>query len=224
MPALFRSVVRAQAKPGRKDETVAYLCHRVETLSIGYSAGDLLTVSLFHWDRHLFAYWESVDQRQSAETLFGERLDLLEAWPGMAQPRAFAPMMDIFHYQEPGRGGLDPLEDWRRKAPVARVGGRLARLKHPMVSSYIFYHYQLQEERPGRVDKYGLITLHEDLIFFYQEYPPVIEEPLRAGKLSTANTPDHWHDVMFPHFSLWDDAPAGQEIWREITLIAQRRG
>lgn len=224
MTELYRTVVRAQARRERVDEAVAYLRERVETLSVGHHPGDLLTVSLFQWNRHLIAYWESVDQRQSAETFFGEPFDLLEAWPGMAQPRAFVPMMDIFHYQEPGRGGLDPLEDWRRKTPVTRVGGRLARLKPEMVSSYIFYHYQLQEERPGRVDKYGLITLHEDLIFFYQEYPPVVEEPRRAGKLSTANTPDHWHDVMFPHFSLWNDAPAGQEIWREISLIAHRRG
>jgi hypothetical protein len=224
MTALHRSVVRAQALPGRVDEAVAYLRERVDTLSVGHKPGDLLTVSLFQWGNLLIAYWECVARLLSPETLLGERFDLLEAWPGMAQSRAFVPMMDIFHYQESGRGGLDPLEDWRRKAPVERVGGRLARLKHPMVSSYIFYHYQLQEERPGRVDKYGLITLHEDLIFFYQEYPPVVEEPFRAGKLSTANTPDHWHDVMFPHFSLWDDAPPGQEIWREISLIAQRSG
>jgi hypothetical protein len=24
---------------------------------------------------------------------------------------------------------------------------------------------------------------------------------------------------MLPHFNLWDDAPAGQEIWRDINLI-----
>jgi hypothetical protein len=218
MPALHRSVYRAQAKPGEEAAAVEHLRRQIETLSIGHNPGDVMTISLFQWRQHLIAYWESVERPLSPEILFGERFDLFESWPGLTQPRLFAPMMDIFHYQEPGRGGLDPVEDWRRKGPVQRIGGRLARLNPLMVSSYIFYHYQLQEEKPGTVDKYGLIAIHEDLIFFYQEYPAVVEEPRRAGKLTTTHTPDHWHDVMFPHFVLWDDAPAGQEIWREIAL------
>jgi hypothetical protein len=218
MPALHRSVYRATARPAAEDAAIDYLRSQIALLSIGDAAGDVLTISLFQWGRQLIAYWESVDRLLPPERLFGERADLFESWPGLTASRLFAPMMDIFHYQEPGRGGLDPLEDWRRKAPVQRVGGRLARLNPSMVSSYIFYHYQLQEEKPGKVDKYGLITIHEDLIFFYQEYPAVVEEPRRAGKLTTTHTPDHWHDVMFPHFNLWGDAPSGQEIWREIAL------
>jgi hypothetical protein len=86
-----------------------------------------------------------------------------------------------------------------------------------MVSSYIFSHYQLQEERPGQHDKYWLISLHEDLLFFYQELPP-FPAP-RPGKLATTNTPDDWQAVMFPHFEQWDDAPPGAEIWRPVELI-----
>lgn len=218
MPTLHRSVYRAVAKPAAEDAAIDHLRDQIALLSIGHNPGDVMTVSLFQWRRHLIAYWESVDLLLPPERVFGERFDLFEPWPGIAQSRTFAPMMDIFHYQEPGRGGLDPVADWRRKAPVQRIGGRLAQLNPSMVSSYIFYHYQLQEEKPGSVDKYGLIAIHEDLIFFYQEYPPVVEEPRRTGKLTTTHTPDHWHDVMFPHFVLWEDAPSGQEIWREITL------
>ncbi len=125
-------------------------------------------------------------------------------------------MMDIFHCGEPRSA-----EDWQRKAPVESARARLTRLQPEMVSSYIFYHYQLQEEKPGSFDKYCLISLHENLLFFYQEYPQVVESPPRIGKLTTHNSPPNWQEVMFPHFLLWDDAPAGEEIWREIELVLQ---
>ncbi len=220
MQRLYRFVYRTQAKSGLAKTAANYLRQQVQQVQIGHASGDVMTIHLFQWGDHFIAYFESVDQVVLPETLLGERFDLFQAWPGKARPRIFVPMTDIFHCQEPGRGGIDPVEDWRRKAPVERVGGRLARLNPDKVSSYVFYHYQLQEEKPGSFDKYCLIAVHEELIFFYQEYPAVVEQPPRAGKLSTTNTPDHWHDVMFPHFNLWEDAPSGQEIWREIDLIS----
>ncbi|MCB0062225.1 MAG: hypothetical protein KDE19_08925, partial [Caldilineaceae bacterium] len=146
----------------------------------------------------------------------------LEPWPGASTPRHFVPMMDIFHYLAPENLHGDPVAVWRRKAPVQQAWGRLARLQPAMVSSYIFYHYQMQEEKPGVGDQYGIISLHEDLIFFYQERPAVVRPAENPGKLQTTNTPNHWHDVMFPHFHLWEDAPAGQEIWREIETVYHR--
>ncbi|MBT3602078.1 MAG: hypothetical protein HOE48_03170 [Candidatus Latescibacteria bacterium] len=53
-----------------------------------------------------------------------------------------------------------------RKTPMDMPYGRVIRLRPEKVSSYIFYHYQLQEEHPGRGDKYGLISIHEDKIIF----------------------------------------------------------
>ena len=74
-----------------------------------------------------------------------------------------------------------------------------------MVSSYIFLHYQMQEEKPGAGDKYGQISIHENLLFFYMEQPVTNEAAQHEGQLKTTHTPPNWHEVMFPHFQPWED-------------------
>ncbi|MFN8443346.1 MAG: hypothetical protein U0175_21395 [Caldilineaceae bacterium] len=219
MPPIHRSIYRAQAKAGQAEAAVAWFQRRAQDLRLGFSPGELMTLSLFRWGVHFLLYWESVEEEAAPELLFGDGSVLLEMWPGGAtlQPpsaRCFVPMMDIFHCLAP-----QSVEDWRRKSPIEQVVGRVARLQPEMVSSYIFYHYQLQEEQPGSFDKYGIISIHENLIFFYQEHPFIVEEPRRVGKLATTHTPADWHGTMFPHFKLWEDALAGQEIWREVELV-----
>ena len=214
MNQIQRAMYRAQAQPGQAAAALAHFQHQAQTFKLGLAPGDLMTISLFQWRAHFFAYWESIDEAVTPEALFGDMGELLANWPGSDQPRCFAPMMDIFHCLAP-----ESIAHWRRKQPIERVGLRLARLKPEMGSSYIFYHYQLQEEQPGSFDKYGIISLHENLICFYQEHPAIVEEPRRTGKLTTTNTPPDWHTVMFPHFDLWHDAQPGQEIWRETELV-----
>ncbi len=220
--AICRSVYRAQARAGQASAVAAHFKAKAEDITTGITSGDAMTLSLFQWGDHFIAYWESVAFELTPDALFGDMHALLEDWPGglsphAAAPRSFVPMMDIFHSQSP-----QSIEHWRRKQPFERLWGGLARLQPEMVSSYIFYHFQLQEEKPGSFDKYGIISLHEDLIFYYLEKPAIVEDQRPVGKLSTTNTPDNWHDVMFPHFHQWDDAPTGEEIWREIELIAHR--
>ena len=222
MQSIYRSIYRAQAKAGQVEAASQHLRAMAAALMLGTEPGAIMTVSLLRWGMHIFAYWESVGQPRQPESLFGGLDELLEPWPGATAPRRFVPMMDIFHYLAPENLIGDPVGVWRRKAPVEQAWGRLARLQPGMVSSYIFYHYQMQEEKPGVGDKYGIISLHEDLIFFYQERPAVVEAAINPGRLTTANTPDQWHDVMFPHFHLWDDAPPGQEIWRTVDTILHR--
>ena len=217
MNPIYRSVYRAQAQSGQAENATAHFKRQVAGLTLGLSPGDLLTISLFRWGAQFLCYWESIERAIPPNVMFGDTSALLIDWPGGAAPRQCVPMADIYHYLAP-----QSLEDWRRKQPIDRISGKLARLKPDMISSYIFYHYQFQEEQPGSFAKYGIISLHEDLIFFYQEMPYIVEEPRRTGKLRTANTPDHWQEVMFPHFALWEDVLSGQEIWRDIELIAHR--
>lgn len=219
MSSIRRSTYCVQAKVGQEEAALAYFQRQTQHFPVGLAAGDLLTISLFRWGVYFYAYWESIEQEIAPEALFGKMEHLLECWPGGSNPqpphnRCFVPMMDIFHCLMP-----ESVEHWRRKTSIEQITGRVARLKPEMVSSYIFYHYQLQEERPGSFDKYGIISLHENLIFFYQEHPSIVEEPLPIGRLSTTNTPPDWHGTMFPHFHLWDDAPPGQEIWRNVELV-----
>lgn len=212
MNQVIRSVYRAHCHAGQVDAAVATLQARRDFLQAQIDARTLLTISLFQWERHIFAYWESIGQPLTPTSLFGDMSEQLATWPGMSEPRTFVPMIDIFHGLEPG-----DVDQWRRRRPVERIQGRITRLKPTMVSSYIFYHYQMQEEKLGQHDKYWQINQHEDLLFFYQELPPTPEP--QVGKLSTNNTPSDWHTLMFPHFQLWDDAPESEEIWRHVPLI-----
>jgi len=48
--------------------------------------------------------------------------------------------------------------------------------------------------------------MHEDLLFGYQEFPNVVEEPVAAKRLSTKATPENWNDTrMDLHFNPWED-------------------
>ncbi|GLX66726.1 hypothetical protein MU1_10700 [Paenibacillus glycanilyticus] len=128
-------------------------------------------------------------------------------------------MMDIFHYLQPVSE-----EHWRRTEPVSKPFARIARLKPEQVASYIFYHYQYQEERPGDGDKYGMIALHENLMFFYSESPATIEPPPYEGKLTTSHTPSEWQAAMDPHFIPWEEESGHSLIWLEIPLLFQLQG
>jgi len=46
----------------------------------------------------------------------------------------------------------------------------------------------------------------ENLLFGYQEFPNVTEEPVVPGRLSTKGTPENWSDSrMDLHFQPWED-------------------
>ncbi|WP_150274636.1 hypothetical protein [Paenibacillus tepidiphilus] len=175
-------------------------------------------LSLFSWETSLFLYYECLGEQVEPEDLLVSAKEYLAAWPGGWRGRHWAPMTDIFHYQYPVSR-----QHWERRNPEREPYGRIALLKPEEISSYIYYHYQYQEERPGDGDKYGIIGLHENMLFFYAEQPTVRETAPYAGKLNTSLRPDNWGEVMDPHFIKWTDAPAGQEIWRRLELVLEVR-
>ena len=149
--------------------------------------------------------------------LFPEAASVLSAWPGEAAPRLFARMTDIFHYQRPaGR------EHWSRNGGTEGYG-RIARLKPDQVASYVFYHYQYQEEKPGDGDKYGIIGLHEELLFFYAERPSTVEPAPYPGRLTTSSTPEDWGAAMQPHFIEWEQAGGSERIWLNLDRVLAAR-
>ena len=104
--------------------------------------------------------------------------------------------IDIFHYSVPMNE-----EQWRRKFPK-EPSVRVNRLKPEKTSSYIYYHYQYQEEYPGDGDKYGVIYLLGDLMVFYMETPEEPETVKTVGLLTSKNSPlDVWQELMTEHFA-----------------------
>ncbi len=177
------------------------------------TAGRLLTGSLFHWEQRLFFYLETVGDRPDLDSWADALTPSLQKWPGEAKARNWVPMTDIFHYHR-----CLGVEQWRRQTRPERRTGRVLRVRPEMASSYIFLHYQLQEERPAGGDKYGLISLHDDIMFFYAEEPAVVEPPRYEGRLSTSNTPGDWHTLMEPHFQPWND-DGEERLWRGIECL-----
>lgn len=173
-------------------------------------------LSLFAAGKQLFLYYECLAEPATPEQLLPDASQRLEVWPGGETGRRWAPLADIFHYQQPVSA-----EHWKRRNTAGKPYGRLAMLKPEAAASYIYYHYQYQEERPGDGDKYGIIGLHENVLFFYAEQPDTREPAPYEGKLKTSMRPDNWAEVMEPHFLKWEDAPVGQELWKSMELLLE---
>lgn len=138
----------------------------------------------------------------------------LEAWPSERGNRLSVPMQDIFHDGVP----TDP-ESWRGSRQVDDRIGCIARLKPDMAASYIYYHYQMQEERPENFNKTYIIGAHGTFLFSYREHPAVVSEIKRAGKLCSHNTPANWQEVMEPHFERWTDVADNEKLWRSMERL-----
>ncbi|CAM4199192.1 hypothetical protein [Paenibacillus typhae] len=175
-------------------------------------------LSLFAAGKQLFLYYEYLAEPATPEQMLPEAGQQLAAWPGGEPGRRWAPLADIFHYQRPVSA-----EHWKRRNTAGKPYGRLAMLKPEAAASYIYYHYQYQEERPGDGDKYGIIGLHENVLFFYAEQPDTREPAPYEGKLKTSLRPDNWAEVMEPHFVKWEGSPAGQELWKNMELLLEVR-
>lgn len=192
-------MARAQVKDG-DEKGLVYLRSGGEAARM-VEEGKLMTAAGFKWNRNLFLYYECIDEMRNPEELVPEAAAGLEDWPGQEHARKWIPMIDVFHFNAP----LD-VDHWRRKVPAERQVGRVAHLKPEMVASYVYYHYQLQEEQAFHGPKYEVIGIHENLLFGYQEFPVLVEEPALPKKLATSGTPEPWEaSRMDLHFQPWPD-------------------
>ncbi|MDU4698213.1 MAG: hypothetical protein E6Y08_20585 [Paenibacillus sp.] len=179
-------------------------------------------LSLFADGNRYYLYYECLREAVPPEQLLMAAGERLAVWPGgetetelgTGMERRWVPMTDIFHYHQPIAGAA-----WRRPNRLTEPYGRLARLKPEAAASYIYHHYQYQEEKPGDGDKYGIIGLHESLLFFYSEQPATFEPATYQGKLNTSLKPERWAETMEPHFVPWTGVPAGQELWRKLERV-----
>jgi hypothetical protein len=195
-----RMIYRAAWVKGQEEAGIAALQEGVRARQL-VKQGDLMTAAAFTWRSNLFLYYECVERDVTPDEVAGEAAPYLADWPGQAETRKWILMVDVFHFNEPAG-----YEHWLRKQPVERRAGRVAHLKPEMMSSYIYYHYQLQEERAFPGEKYEIIAMHENLLFGYQEFPKVMEEPIVPGRLQTKGTPENWADSrMDLHFQPWEE-------------------
>ena len=207
-----RTIHRAQCLEGREADTLAQLPELTPALQRRIADEALLTLSLFRWQRNLFLYCEHIREEISPAELFGPLEPLLEPWPCEEAKRRWVPMMEVFHFNRPAS-----VEHWRRKEPPGKRLGKVGRIWPDKVASYIYYHYQLQEEQAFPGGKYQFIGLYENMLFLYDELPQVREPLVHEKGLKTTGTPANWEDSrMDLHFIPWPD---GIRFNREIELV-----
>jgi len=206
-----RHMFRARLKKGMEERAVAvmYQEHAGQTF---IDTGHCMTVAGFIFERDAFLYIEQLTGQVAPELIVPGLNAMLEDWPGQEEARKWIALIDVFHFNEPAS-----LDHWNRKEKPERIGGRVAYLRPEMVASYIFYHYQLQEERGFTGPKYEMIGMHENLLFGYQEFPAVVEEPILPGRLTSKHTPVPWATTrMDLHFKEWED---GHQFFKRFDAV-----
>ena len=182
---------------------------------VGYPKGEIKllpndeyrNVSLFRFREKAFLYFESDEQTVAPETLCRENLI------PFPDGSVWFMMPDIFHYAEP-----QSAEHWKRKDPNFTPLLKINRLHEEKISSYIFHHFQLQEERPRPTKiKFSSIYIFGNTIVMYFEKPDEIDELDYPGLLKTQNSPNSiWGQLMGEHFLGWPDV---EEPWRPTELV-----
>lgn len=213
-----RVVFRSLVKVGEEESVQAEVLAASSFLKFLVNKGFLMTISVFIQGRTLFLYYECMNDFISPSELLPDITSLLEARMDEGGSKHWTPMIDIFHFSEP----LSP-DQWRRTQPVQERVGRIARIKPSKLSSYIYYHYMLQEGHAGCDNKYCMIGLDANVIFYYEELPKTPEERLPSGNgRFSALPPDWpliWQGLMEPHFIVWDDVEAEERQLRSCELI-----
>jgi len=212
-----RNIYRAYYMTENEEKVKESIVNSSERINKKIEEKMILSFSAFCWHGNLFVYYETINNHKITHILPAEIIEntivFLRPIPDTnGKEKFFVEMMDIFHGNEP-----QSIEHWTRKNKDYKGTARINRLKPEMYSSYIYYHYQYQEEFPGDGEKYGIIAIDQDLMFYYMEDPSTKEKAVHTGKLNSKNTPkEQWHSIMPEHFLPWEDV---SHPWRDIENI-----
>ena len=199
-----RKIYFCKIKPGKQLEAADYFIEMKDKIK---NAESLLTCSMFEYEDIIILYYESFRETIQPEQLF-KKADFLERCP-VSGHSVFLLMETIFYYNKP----VDE-KHWARKS-TAKPVGTLGKIKPGMLSSYIYHHHILQETVNKERDKYGIISVFNNYLFYYKELPSVQEYPSFPGKINGI-IPADWQEIMTPHFILWDDT---QKPWKEMKSL-----
>lgn len=193
----LRCVLRMQKKDSSADE---YIKSCQPLWDKAAKEGKLRSGTVFTYDDQIFVYFECREVFDIYEYL--PDIDkYVYSWPGQEKPRPFIPMVKVYQSSP-----MEEVRDWKRPKKVTpRL--TISRMKLDTLQEYTFWHYLLQEERPGYNGRYLAIWDIEDWCVLYNEDEEIKEIDMDyAGKLDTDNAPvDDWTAYMIPHFYTWPD-------------------
>jgi hypothetical protein len=205
----FRGIYKSYLKPDidfdDADRFFVVACERL------LNDKSINAISLFRFGKIIALYYESSDKEPDVESLLKDVSDNL-CCISEESHKIWTRMWELFHFSS----YVNP-EQWERTLENKQGIMRVNRLKYDTFSSYVYYHYQLQEEHPGFGDKYGIICFDDGLMCFYLEEPTEIEKSPARGKLSTDNSPlERWNELMGQHFIPWEDT---DKPWKDMKTI-----
>ncbi|MCJ8011795.1 hypothetical protein MUG84_08575 [Paenibacillus sp. KQZ6P-2] len=195
----------------------------MESLRRDWAVQGLSDVSIFVSQLYVFIYAESAHLSEQAEWRWPQHYSRwLESWPANplskaeieATARLEVPLIDIYHDGVPS-----DYDTWRKNRQIDERIGSIACLRPEMAASYIYYHFQRQEEAEPSFNETYMIGLFGTLIFSYHELPSLVSEHTRQGLLNTQQTPSNWHEVMQPHFIPWTDEAGRDFPWMRMERI-----
>lgn len=202
------------ANPDVPSAVSAFLAKHEAELRAHLAEQRLYACAWFAWEDQLFIYAESEGEQEPTVIPPAWVEAYFQRWPGVGGSyRACVPLMDVFHDGVPTDRAT-----WLAGRTIEERVGSLARLEPSWYSSYIFYHYQMQEEKPSSFNKTYMIGAQENWIFSYHETPSSLESSGREGLLKTKLSPPNWHEVMGPHFIPWTEADGSKLLWRRLQL------
>ncbi|MFS0725144.1 hypothetical protein [Paenibacillus sp. 1P07SE] len=197
---MIRIMLLSYLKRGLEESEHPVLVRELGDQQARAGQAGIAAYSAFLYGRYLCVYLEA-DRLHAPFDWDGPLAERLSVWPSLEGSRYSVRMTDIFHDGVP----LDR-RSWHEGRRIQQRAGSILRLKPEMAASYIFYHYQLQEEEPQRFNKTYLIGYYDNLIFSYQELPAAIDELKPSGALQTRNSPHHeWQERMTLHFQPWEN-------------------
>ena len=114
---------------------------------------------LFRFEYQLFVYLESEDY--FAQFYLPAGINQLQLdWPGQVGIRKILRMLDMYHDAVPRSETV-----WREAETTRRSVGSIVYLRPERYCSYVFYHFQLQEEGLHKFNIYYLIGAHVNCLF-----------------------------------------------------------
>ncbi|MGG1556039.1 hypothetical protein [Paenibacillus ferrarius] len=203
---------RAQVKAGCETNFVSVLAESAGDWEHDLREQGIASLAIFAKAHSLFLYLEAKYEPTLWQWPHACQ-NLLEVWPkAEGNPRYTVPLLPIYRDGEPA--------DARRTDAHERLGN-MARLRPEMYSSYIFYHFALQEEKPNSFNPTYVIGAHEELIFSYHERPaPAFGPGVNRQTWPASILPStDWHELMEPHFQQWPRDDQEPVLWEKMNLI-----
>lgn len=210
---IYRHQLKARIDKGSGDAFSQILIEEKEQIAASLRGAGINLFKLFRFDHLLFVYAESIDPVLTLELPTKVTSALIDS-SGDFGDRKFVPMLDIFHDAIPRVESV-----WREPgAPITSLAS-IVYLRPEKYCSYVFYHFQLQEEGLRKFNKRYIIGALENCLFSYQELPAVIDTTNHDRVLHTNVSPENWVELMGEHFQPWPEGLDIEKPWKSMEEI-----